>query len=170
MIWTAHRPPRPVPIELSDDPGFRRRVGRLSVVSMVALGLIWALAMTTTDAPIPLDVALFLGWILMPTTLVASLGEPRIRYALIIPATLVTLGLLGICLGWLPSSPLAVAGWWLLAGGVGYGGLLGLWFWYRLVPVPAMFDDPFSPGRWALISAHVGAVVIGFVLALLGAI
>jgi hypothetical protein len=43
--------------------------------------------------------------------------------------------------------------------------LLGLWFWYRLLPVPASLDDPFSPGRWTLIAVHIAAIVVGVVLA-----
>lgn len=170
MIGTVHPSSRPVPVELSADPRFQRRVGRLAVVSTVALGLIWALAMMTVDAPVLLEATLFLGWITMPTLLVVSLGSPRIRYALVIPATLVALGLLGVCLAWSPPSTVATTGWWLMTSGVAFGGVLGLWFWYRLLPVPAGLDDPFSRGRWALIGGHVAAVVIGFALAALGAL
>jgi hypothetical protein len=45
------------------------------------------------------------------------------------------------------------------------GGGLGLWLWYRLLPVPAALDDPGSPGRWLLIGVHVALVVGGWLLA-----
>ena len=157
--------PRHVPVELTGDARFRRRIVRLSAVSAVALGGVWGLAVETLDAPAVVTGALLAGWILMPAVLVASLLRPRLRYALVLPATLVSLGLLAICLGWLPSAPLAAAGWVLMTGGVGLGGGLGLWLWYRLLPVPAALDDPFSAGRWSLVGLHVGLVAVGFLLA-----
>ncbi|MCJ7709607.1 MAG: hypothetical protein MUQ32_02145, partial [Chloroflexi bacterium] len=56
-------------------------------------------------------------------------------------------------------------GWLLMTIGVGLGGVLGLWLWFRLMPVPAALDDPLAPGRWALIGVHVALVVIGLALA-----
>jgi hypothetical protein len=53
----------------------------------------------------------------------------------------------------------------LVTAGVLLGGVLGLWFWYRLLPVPAALDDPFSRGRWTLIAVHVSLIVVGLVLA-----
>ena len=49
---------RPVPVELTDDRRIRRRVKRLAAVSAVALGLIWALAPATLEAPAAVDAAL----------------------------------------------------------------------------------------------------------------
>jgi len=156
---------RPVPVELGPDSAFAGRVRRLGTVSLVALGLVWGLSVTTLDAPAPVDVVLAAGWALMPLTLFASLARPVIRYALVIPSTLVSLGLLAIVIWWLPSVPIAAAGWVLVTAGVLLGGVLGLWFWYRLLPVPAALDDPFSRGRWTLIAVHVSLIVVGLVLA-----
>jgi hypothetical protein len=155
---------RPGPIELSSDPRFRRRVVRLTAVSAVALGVLWALAVTTLDPPPLVAGALLAGWVLMPSTLVASLSRPRLRYGLALPASLVSVGLLAVVLGPLPAQP-AAAGWFLVLAGVALGGGLGLWLWYRLLPVPAALDDPFAPGRWGLVAVHVGLVVIGAALA-----
>ena len=134
-------------------------------MSAVALGLIWALVVTTLEAPLAVDVVFAAGWLLMPSTLVASLQRPRLRYALVVPASLVSVALLAVCIGWLPANPVAAAGWLLVTAGVALGGGLGLWFWYRFLPVPAPLDDPFSTGRWALVGVHVALVVIGFGLA-----
>jgi hypothetical protein len=101
----------------------------------------------------------------MPATLVASIPRPRLRYGLVVPATLVLGGLLAVSAGWLPSDPGVAAGWLFLLAGVAFGGSLGLWFWYRVLPVPRTLDHPFSRPRWALIGAHVGLVVTGFALA-----
>ena len=144
---------RPVPVELSAGRRMALRVKRLGVVSMVALGLIWGLAA---------------GWVLMPTVLFASLARPRLRYALVLPASLVGVGLLAICAWWLPSEPLAAAGWWLMTAGIALGGALGLWFWYRLVPVPGWLDDLNSAGRWGLIGLHIALIVVGWGLAVAG--
>lgn len=154
-------------VELSTDARFGGRVRRLALVSVVALGLIWALAITTLDAPPFVGVALAAGWVSMPTILVASLERPTLRYALVIPSTLVGVPLLAMSALWLPSNAVAASGWLLMTAGILMGGLLGLWFWYRLIPVPRQLDDPFSPGRLALIGAHVALVVVGMVLAAL---
>jgi hypothetical protein len=156
---------RSSPLELSGDRCFARRVWRLAATSAIALGLIWGLAIATLEVPAAVPTAFVLGWALMPTILLASLARPRLRYGLIVPASLVTLGLLAVCYGWLPADRLAAAGWLLLTGGVAVGGVLGFWLWYRLLPVPARLDDPFATGRWALIGLHVGLVVVGFALA-----
>jgi hypothetical protein len=42
---------------------------------------------------------------------------------------------------------------------------MGLWFWYRVLPVPRAMDHPFSAGRIALIGVHVALIVAGMVLA-----
>jgi hypothetical protein len=156
---------RRIPVELSADPTFARRVRRLGLVSLVALGAIWGLAVTTLDAPPIVDGALLAGWALMPAILFASLARPMLRYGLTLPATLVTLGLLAIVVAWLPASPTVAAGWVLMLLGVGLGGGMGLWLWYRLLPVPAVLAQPFSPARWLLIGVHVALIVIGVLLA-----
>lgn len=156
---------RPVPVELTDDRRIRGRVRRLAGVSLVALGLVVGLAAATLDAPTWVLAGLALGWVLMPTVLAWSLRDERARYLLVVPSSLVTMGLLAICVGWLPAAAPAAAGWLLMTAGVGLGGALGLWLWFRLVPVPAPLDDPLAPGRWGLIAVHVGLVVVGVALA-----
>ena len=161
----SHLAKRAVPVELSADRRMARRVTRLGFVSLVALGLVWGLSAATLEAPWWVNATLLAGWALMPTVLFGSLSRPRLRYALLLPGSLVSVGLLGICVAWLPAAPLAAAGWWLMTAGVLLGGGLGLWFWYRLLPVPASFDDPYSAGRWGLIALHVGLIVVGWGLA-----
>lgn len=159
---------RRIPVELSTDARFARRVKRLALTSVVALGLIWWLAVTTLPTPPLAGTALAAGWALMPTVLVASLSRPRLRYALVLPATLVGVSLLGVSILWLPPDPLAATGWLLITTGISLGGFLGLWFWFRLLPVPEPLNDPFSGGRLALIRVHVGLIVTGLVLAFVG--
>lgn len=159
---------RRLPVELSTDARFARRVKRLALTSVVALGLIWWLAVTTLVTPPVAGLALAAGWVLMPTVLVASLSRPRLRYALVLPATLVGVALLGVSVWWLPPEPLAAAGWLLITAGISLGGGLGLWFWFRLLPVPEPLNDPFSAGRLALIGLHVGLIVTGLLLAVVG--
>jgi hypothetical protein len=156
---------RRLPVELSADRAFAWRIRRLGLVSLVALGVIWGLAVTTLDAPLIVDGALLAGWALMPAILFASLKRPILRYGLTLPATLVTLGLLAIVVAWLPASPTVAVGWVLMLLGVGLGGGMGLWLWYRLLPVPAVLAQPFSPARWLLIGVHVALIVIGVLLA-----
>lgn len=158
---------RGTPIELSADPRFSGRVRRLALTSVVALGLIWVLAVATLEAPPVVGIALAAGWLLMPAILVASLARPAVRYALVVPATLVGLSLLAISWAWLPDHSVAATGWLLLTTGILLGGWLGLWFWYRLLPVPRQLDDPFSPARLALIGVHVALIVIGLLFAAL---
>ena len=157
---------RSIPVELTADPRIARRVQRLAATSAVALGLIWVLAVTTLEAPVPVDAALAAGWIMMPAVLVASLGRPSFRYWLIIPSTLVGFALVAISLGWLPGDPAAAAGWLLMTVGVLLGGVMGLWLWFRVVPVPTTLEDPFSAGRWALIALHVALITTGLALAI----
>ena len=152
-------------VELSTDPRFAGRVRRLALTSVVALGLIWAVAVATVEIPALIGAALAAGWFLMPAILVTSLADPRWRYGLVVPASMVGISLLAISVAWPPAPPLAAAGWVMMTGGVLLGGVLGLWFWYRLLPVPTSLDDPFSPGRLALIRAHVALIVVGLVLA-----
>lgn len=159
---------RPLPTELSHDRRFARRVQRLGLVSLVALGLVWWLAAVTLEAPPLVGIALAAGWALMPTILFASLSYPTLRYGLVLPASLVGIGLLSISAWWLPSSTVAATGWLMITAGVAFGGLLGLWFWYRLFPVPAVLDDPYAPGRWALIAVHVTLITAGLLMAATG--
>jgi hypothetical protein len=109
------------------------------------------------------------GWALMPLILFASLRLPVLRYALVVPASLVGIGLLSVVARWLPASALAATGWVLVTAGVLLGGMLGTWFWFRLVPVPVALDDPFSPGRRLLIKVHVALIVTGLALAAMAA-
>jgi hypothetical protein len=156
---------RSVPIELTSDRRVTLRVRRLAATSIVALGLIWGLASATLDAPSAIGVILALGWLLMPAVLLWSLVTPGARYLLIAPASLVLIGLLVICIGWLPRSPIAAAGWVLMTAGVALGAVFGLWFWYRITPVPAALSEPYAPGRWALIVVHVALITVGWALA-----
>lgn len=156
---------RPRPVELSTDPGFARRIKRLGWTSLVALGVITALAALTLDVPLPLTSALAAGWLLMPAILFASLDHPLLRYGLALPASLVGVPLLAILVAWLPGAPLPAIGWALMTSGVAMGGLLGIWFWYRLLPVPRSLDDPYAAGRLALIGIHIGLIVVGMALA-----
>lgn len=159
---------RATPIELTADRRFAGRVRRLALTAVVALGLIWAMAITTLDAPPIVGIALAAGWATMPTILFASLPRPRLRYALVVPSTLVGMGLLAISARWLPANAITATGWLLMTAGILLGGLLGLWFWFRLVPVPEPLDDPFSPARLALIGVHIALIVIGMGLAATG--
>lgn len=152
-------------VELSDDRRMAGRVRRLAGTAVVALGLIWWLAVSTLEAPPLIGVSLLLGWASMPTILMLSLARPRLRYALVIPSSLVGIPLIGICALFLPASPMAAAGWLLIAAGILLGSALGLWFWYRVLPVPRGLDDPFSAGRIALIGVHVALIVVGAGLA-----
>lgn len=151
--------------EMSLDLRFKRRLQRLVVVSLVFLGAIALLAWTMTDTDGLTVGLLAAGWVLMPTLLYASVANPRLRYLLAIPATLVTVGLLRITLGDSGGAS-SLAGWWLITAGIVMGGSLGAWFWYRWMPVPAELNDPFSRGRWALIALHAGLVVVGIVMVL----
>jgi hypothetical protein len=156
---------RPVPVELTDDPRMKGRVRRLAGVSLLALGLITGLAASTLEAPVLVIVPLALGWAAMPAVLVWSLVDTRARYLLAVPSALVTLSLLGVCAVALPPAQIAAVGWLLVTGGVLLGGALGLWTWFRLLPVPSALDSPMAVGRWALIVIHVSLVVVGWALA-----
>jgi hypothetical protein len=156
------------PIELSDDARFVGRIRRLGVVSLVAPGLIWWLALTRLTVPQPLLVALFTGWLLMPAVLFTSISFPTIRLLLIVPAALITAPVFAIVAGWLPGQPGPALGWILLAGGLLLGAVLGGWFWFRWAPVPDALMNPFAPARGRLIAIHVALICVGWVLAALG--
>lgn len=164
----AHRS-RSLAVELSDDERFAGRVRRLAIISAVALGWLFVLWKASVGGLPWAGAALAVGWAAMPAVLAASVRRPSVRYALVVPATLVTGAVLAICVAALPAG-VAGLGWLAIAAGIALGGLLGAWFWMRLAPVPAVLDDPFSSGRSALISVHVGLVVVGFGLATAGAL
>ena len=155
-------------LELSNDRRMAGRVRRLARTAAVALGIIWWLAVSTLEAPPIVGASLLLGWASMPAILVMSLRRPRLRYALVLPSSLVGVPLLGITALFLPASAVAAAGWLLMTAGILLGGALGLWFWYRVLPVPRALDDPFSAGRIALICVHVALIVAGAALASTG--
>lgn len=158
-----------VGVEMSSDPAFVGRVRRLATVSAVALGAMWALAVNTLDVHRAIHVALFAGWVLMPTVLGLSVQRPVIRLLVALPATLIGVALVGICLTALPANGIARIGWLTTTGGILFGGVLGAWFWYRWLPVPAFLHDPYSRGRQALIAIHVTLVVAGLLLVALAA-
>lgn len=156
-------------IEMSGDPVFLPRVRRLARVSAVVLGIIWFLAIRTTEPHgAAIDGALLAGWVLMPTVLWISIHRPEIRPLVFLPSALVTVGLVALCLTALPDDDVARGGWLLITGGILFGGFLGGWFWFRWFPVPASLDSPFSSPRWALIGAHVAMIVAGVALVALG--
>jgi hypothetical protein len=159
---------RPGALEMTGDARFAPRVRRLTITSGIALGLVWMFAVTTLDANSTVEYLLLAGWILMPSVLGSSLMRPRFRWLVAAPATLVTVALMAICLTALPSQGPEREGWVLITTGVLMGGLLGLWFWYRWIPVPRSLDDPRSPRRWALIGVHVGLIVTGLALVAIG--
>lgn len=152
------------PVELTSDAAFARRIIRLALTSSIALGLVWLLATVTLDVHPGVGASLALGWLSMPSILFLSLRRPRLRYALAIPSALVAVPLLIICAVNLPAEPVARTGWLLLTAGILSGGVLGVWFWFRWLPVPGWLHAPFSPGRWVLVWLHVALVVSGLVL------
>jgi hypothetical protein len=157
-----------LPVELSPDQRFTARVARLVVVSAVALGVIWVLATATEGASGWILAALFVGWLAMPALLAVSLIKPMARFLLMIPATLVSFSLIGICATALPVAGADRIGWPMITAGVLLGVVLGGWFWFRWVPVPSAFDAPFSPARWLLVAVHVGLIVVGSALVIVG--
>lgn len=152
------------PVELTSEPEFGRRVIRLALTSSIALGLVWMLAVVTLDLRPGLSGSLMLGWILMPSILLFSLRRPRLRYALAIPSALVGVPLLIICATKLPTDNIARTGWIFLTAGILSGGVLGIWFWFRWLPVPPSLHAPFSAGRWSLVAVHVALVISGLAL------
>jgi len=144
-------------IEMTENRIFAHRVRRLVAISVVALGVIWGLAFMD-GAPGWVLVFLALGWGLMPTILAGSLHRPTLRYALVVPATVVPIGLVGMVASGVTST---VNGWIVMAAGILVGGFLGLWFWFRWLPVPREFDDPFAWPRVTLIGVHIALVLVG---------
>jgi hypothetical protein len=157
---------RRVGIEMTGHPRFRSRVRRLAITSGVALGVIWAMAVRTLDASRSIEGLLLAGWVTMPTVLGLSLTRSSIRRLVVAPTLLVTAALIGICLWELPHAGLARAGWLALTAGILMGGGMGVWFWYRWIPVPRAFDDPYARARSTLIAVHVALVLGGIALIL----
>jgi len=153
-----------VGVEMSSDPAFLRRVRRLAIVSAIALGPMWALAVGTLEAHVAVYLALFGGWVLMPTVLGLSIRRPGVRLLVALPTTLVVAALVAICLTALPVDRVAGAGWLTVTVGIAFGVFLGAWFWYRWLPVPASLKDPCSKGRSIFIVVHVALVVLGLLL------
>ena len=144
-------------LEMSGDRLFTHRVRRLVAVSVLALGVIWLLAFLD-GAPVWVLAFLAVGWILMPTVLAVSVHRPLMRYALAVPATVVPVGLAGMMT---TASGATAAGWAVLTGGIVFGGSLGLWFWFRWLPVPRVLDDPFGWPRVSLLGVHIALVLVG---------
>ena len=142
----------------------RARVIRLAVTSVIALGVIFGLWSAARPGGTWAGAALGAGWALMPATLMLMLRVPRARFALVLPATLVTVALADIAVA------ARDGGWAMIALGVLLGGVLGAWFWFRLLPVPQPLRDPFGRGRWALIAVHVGLIVAGITAVALSAL
>ena len=94
----------------------------------------------------------------MPTVLAISLRRPLARYALVVPASLVIVGLWGMVT---TATDTELLGWSLVLAGILLGGTLGMVFWYRWVSVPRRFNDPFGPARMALVAIHIGLVLVG---------
>ena len=153
-------PVEALPIEMTNDPRFRRRIARLVLISAVALGLMTLLVVSTTDAGWLATWLMIAGWVAMPTLLAASLARPSLRFLLAIPAAAVSASLLIVATGHEGSVWVRI-GWWLMTSGVLFGGTLGTWFWYRWAPVPHRLNEAFSPGRWVLIAVHAGLIVAG---------
>ena len=151
-------------IEMTADHAFAHRVARLAIISALALGTICALARVGGRLDPAIGYLLVGGWVLMPAVLLASLRRPRLRYALVAPATLVTVALVALSVTAVSKDAAAAAGWALVAAGVLVGDVLGIWFWFRLFPVPPALRDPFSRGRWTLVGLHVALVVGGLLL------
>lgn len=144
-------------IELTGDRLFTSRVRRLVAISAVALGVIWGLALAE-EASTWILALLAVGWIAMPTILAASLSRPDLRYALVVPAGAVSIGLTGMVM---TAPQETAAGWLLITAGILLGGFLGVWFWFRWLPVPRILDDPFGWPRVALVGLHLALVLVG---------
>ena len=151
------------PVELTDDPRFAGRVRRQALVGAVTLGLTWLLAVASEPIGPLSQWLLLLGWPLTVAVLLLSLRQPRLRYLGAVPGTLVSTGLFLISFNSGIDQPEA-AGWWLITAGIVLGVGLSVWFWFRWLPVPAALNDPFSPGRWALIGLHATLVVAGLIV------
>ena len=88
-----------------------------------------------------------------------------LRYALLMPASAVSVGLIGMTL-MAPDS--TDVGWLLITLGIVVGGTLGAWFWFRWLPVPRALNDPYGAPRVALVGLHTGLVLIGAAMVVAG--
>ncbi|MEN8234950.1 MAG: hypothetical protein ABFR89_08540 [Actinomycetota bacterium] len=147
-------------VEMTGDRLFAHRVRRLVGISAVALGVIWGLAYAD-GGPGWVLALLAIGWAVMPVVLGLSLRRPIARYALVLPASAVPVGLIGM----VAAAPEAtVTGWVIVTAGILLGGFLGLWFWFRWLPVPRILDDPFGWPRMVLVGLHTALVFVGAVM------
>jgi len=151
-------------VELTANRLFEHRIRRLIAISAVALGVIWGLAFAD-DAEMWVLVLLAIGWVMMPTILALSLQRPMLRYALLLPASAVSVGLIGMTLTAPDSTDV---GWLLITLGIIVGGTLGAWFWFRWLPVPRALNDPYGTPRVALVGLHIGLVLIGVAMVVAG--
>ena len=150
---------------MSTSDALGPRSVRLAVVSSFALGVIWLLARDSDAGTSAISACLLAGWLAMPLLLGLSVWRPALRPAVLLPSTLVTLGLAALVAG---SWQLGGSGpWLLLLAGILLGDLLGAWFWFRLLPVPASMLAPNAPTRLALIVLHVALVMGGIILLLM---
>ena len=106
------------------------------------------------------------GWITMPTVLRASLRYPGLRYVLSLPATLVAGSLTALSARLPNPDGTSAVGWWMVTASLWFGAVLGMWLWFRWLPVPARLTDPFGTARLALVAIHIGGVLIGIALVL----
>ena len=151
-------------MEMTGDRLFTHRIHRLIAISAVALGVIWGLAFID-EAPTWVLVLLAVGWVSMPTILAGSLRRPSLRFALVVPASAVSFGLIGMVMN---APEETMVGWLFVTAGILLGGTLGVWFWFRWLPVPRIFDDPFGLPRMALVGLHLALVLGGATLVLIG--
>ena len=143
------------------DPSYqllRGRVQRLAAVSSVALGLLWWFSLDADGGRVATP-ALAAGWILMPAVLLLSLGVPRLKYALALPASLVSFATVLLAAATFPS-----AGWLLVSTGIAMGGLMGAWFWFGWAPIPGPLSKHDGRPRTLLVAVHVLLVVSGLAL------
>ena len=125
------------------------------------------MAVGTLDAPPWIDILLLAGWLSMFTVLTLSLARPSIRRLVAVPSVMVTAALIGICL-WELRRPAWRERWLTPTAGILMGVRDGRLVLVPMVPVPRALDDPYASGRTILIAAHVGLVVGGTVLILVG--
>jgi len=153
MIVTRSRPG----LEMTTDRIFGHRVRRLVVITAVGLGVLAGFAYLD-GAPLWALGMLGFGSLSVPFTLACSLRRPRARRALLVPAVAVPIGLAGVAGA---ASEATAAGWIVALAGLAAGAFLGLWFWFRWLPVPWILDDPFGWPRVALVGVHIGLILAG---------
>jgi hypothetical protein len=57
----------------------------------------------------------------------------------------------------------------MITAGILLGGTLGMWFWYRMMPVPYELSDPYGTPRIALVGLHIGLVLAGVAIVIITA-